>query len=58
VKNQARKKVFYEAHEGLYRCYKKRKNYAKALYHHEEFLKVREEVFNEQSDKRISRLAN
>ncbi len=50
------KEIIYEAHEGLYRCYKEQKNYAKALHHHERFLSVRQEVFSEQSDKRIRTL--
>ena len=56
ARNSSAKESIYEAHEGLYHYYKKQKNYAKALYHHECFLKVREEVFNEQSDKRIRAL--
>jgi signal transduction histidine kinase len=50
------RELVYKSHKALSEIYKRRREFEDALKHHEEFYRLRESVFNTESDKRLRSL--
>jgi signal transduction histidine kinase len=46
----------FEIHDGLYTVYKELKDYPKALYHHELFMKYKEQVYSKEANEKLQRM--
>ncbi len=52
---EAKHRLF-EIHEGLYSVYKKLDEYSKALYHHELYMKFKEEVYTQEASDKLQKM--